>query len=355
MKLSLFKKIILSLATIGIVAFGGHYLLENRSQSVPIEESSNLAVGATSAGLRVHSFTYTGNATDNRDLTGFPFAPTFATVKPSDTTANDGVMSWVGLGTDKSFDPFSGASAPFADGIQAWNSDGIQIGASDYVNKSGTTYYGFAIAGPASVYYEGSYTGDGTTSNPVTGVGFQPDFLIIRRNGGSAGRFYMSQINQSSVWTASNGSAGFTTMGSDGFTVTSASSQVNSTGQTYYFVALKLETGYSAMGTFTGNVTDNRAITGVGFPPEVLIMKASSGAQAPVFRTSAHSGDDTSIWITTTANATDRIQSLDSDGFTVGADNQVNRSATTMGWYALRDNPGSADSQGNFFLLFDNF
>lgn len=302
-------------------------------------------------GLRVYPFTYVGNATDNTDLTGFPFAPTFAWVKPSDTTANDGAISWVGLGADKSFDPFSGATAPFANAIQAWNSDGIQIGASDFVNKSGTTYYGVAFAGDSSCYYEGSYVGDGGTSNAITGVGFQPDFLIIRRNGGSAGRFYMSQINQSCVWTASNGSAGFTTMDADGFTVISTSSQVNSAGQTYYFIALKLEAGYSAMGTFTGNVTDNRAITGVGFQPEVVIMKAASGAQAPVFRTSAHSGDDTSIWITTTANAADRIQSLDSDGFTVGADNQVNRSATTMGWYALRDNP-PISAGGDFFLMF---
>ncbi len=350
MKLSLFKKIILSLATIGIVAFGGHYLLENRSQSVPIEEPSNLAVGATSAGLRVYPFTYVGNATDNTDLTGFPFAPTFAWVKPSDTTANDGAISWVGLGSDKSYDP-AGGSTPSANMIQAWNSDGIQIGNSANVNSSGVTYYGVAMAGDSSCYYEGSYTGGGTTSHAITGVGFQPDFLIIKRDGGSPSRFYLSESNQSSVWTATNGSSGFTTMDADGFTLTSASSQVNQAATTYRFIAIKLEAGYSEMGSFTGNATDNRAITGVGFQPTVVIMKGNSGAQAPIFRTSVHSGDDTTFWISTTANAADLIQTLDSDGFTVGTGTQANRSATTMTWYALRDNP-PISAGGDFFLMF---
>lgn len=305
--------------------------------------------------LRFGSVKYTGDGTDNRDLTsGFSFPVALFWTKPADTTANDGAMSWSAMGSDKSFDP-SGSATPGANMIQAFNPggvNGVQLGSSDNVNKNGTDYYSVAINGDSTCFYQGSYTGNGTTSNPVTGVGFQPDLLFVRRDGGSAGRFYIRNSDQASTWSAANGSAGFFTMDSDGFTVTSTSSQVNTSGSTYYYVAIKFETGFSEAGSFTGNATDNRDIT-TTFNPEGVIMKANSGAQPPVFRTTANTGDDTSSWLSTTANFADGVQSLGTNKFTVGTNATVNRNATTMTWMAFRDNP-PVSAGGDFFLMFDD-
>jgi hypothetical protein len=44
-------------------------------------------------------------------------------------------------------------------------------------------------------------------------------------------------------------------------------------------------------GSYPGNGTDNRAITGLKFQPDVVIIKASNSAQEAVIRTSSMSGD----------------------------------------------------------------
>jgi len=43
-------------------------------------------------------------------------------------------------------------------------------------------------------------------------------------------------------------------------------------------------------GSYTENGTDNRAITGLKFQPDVVIIKASNSAQEAVIRTSSMSG-----------------------------------------------------------------
>lgn len=300
--------------------------------------------------MRVYPFTYTGNATDNTDITGCPFTPTLAWIKPADATANGGALSWVGLGSDLSFDP-SNSPNPSANMIQAWNSDGIEIGSAANVNSSGVDYYGVMMTGDSTEYAEGSYTGDGGTSNYIT-VGFQPDIIFFKRTSGSAsiGRFNTEIVNVAQSWSAANGSDMLDT-DATGYTITSASSQINGAGAGYKWVAFKNTSGFMATGTYTGNATDNRAITGVGFQPDVVVIKANSGAKVPVFRTSVHSGDDSSLWATTLANTTDRIQSLDSDGFTVGANDDVNMSGRVITWWAFRDNP-PASAGGDFFLTF---
>ena len=81
-------------------------------------------------------------------------------------------------------------------------------------------------------------------------------------------------------------------------------------------------------GSYTGNATDGRSITGVGFQPDVVIVKSASTGIA-VLRTSSMSGDNTKPMTGATALTANQIQSLTSDGFTVGTDSAVNASSTT--------------------------
>jgi hypothetical protein len=100
-------------------------------------------------------------------------------------------------------------------------------------------------------------------------------------------------------------------------------------------ITVNVSSAFVATGSYTGNNTDDRAITGIGFTPSVVIVKAAT-AQIAVARTDTMSGDASKPMTGNTALAANRIQSLDSDGFTVGTNNQVNQSTTAYSWVALR-------------------
>jgi hypothetical protein len=82
-----------------------------------------------------------------------------------------------------------------------------------------------------------------------------------------------------------------------------------------------------AVGSYTGNVTDNRSITGVGFQPVAMFIKSASASYSAQWRFGTVG--DLSGGVTTDAPTTDRIQAFESDGFQIGAANQVNASGIT--------------------------
>jgi hypothetical protein len=74
--------------------------------------------------------------------------------------------------------PFN-AGGPEFDSIIALLANGFSVG-STYVNSSGVTYYYVAwnqVAGKTSV---GSYVGNGVDNRSISGVGFQPRFVIVQ-------------------------------------------------------------------------------------------------------------------------------------------------------------------------------
>ncbi|MEZ5384331.1 MAG: SdrD B-like domain-containing protein [Prosthecobacter sp.] len=94
-----------------------------------------------------------------------------------------------------------------------------------------------------------------------------------------------------------------------------------------------------ATGTYTGNGVDNRSITGVGFQPDVVIIKGASSV-SPVIRTSTMSGDASKL-VTANSLVTNRIQSLLSDGFQVGNNSVVNSNGMRYDWIAFRAASGA--------------
>lgn len=101
---------------------------------------------------------------------------------------------------------------------------------------------------------------------------------------------------------------------------------------------------------WSGNSTDNRAITGIGFQPDVVVVVARTfvGGQAgsadfngSVIRTSSMVGDlSKPVRATGDVLAANLIQSLDSDGFTVGTDTLVNVSGEEYAALCLKAGVG---------------
>ena len=101
-----------------------------------------------------------------------------------------------------------------------------------------------------------------------------------------------------------------------------------------------LGTPYMITGTYTGN-GGTLNITGLGFQPDVVIIKETSNNKVAVIKTSTMSGADSKVMTGATATATNNITSLDADGFTVSnGGNIANINSQTYTFIAFKSSPG---------------
>lgn len=185
-----------------------------------------------------------------------------------------------------------------------------------------------------------SYTGNGTDNRAISGAGFQPDVVIVKRQqflDSGNGRIALSVMTAGeakALTLASAPATGFIrSIDADGFTV-STDANVNANGEAYHALCLKAHASDLKVGSYTGNGVDNRSITGVGFQPD-LVWVFSNGANLAVWRSSDISGDSTAYW-GGTAPAGNRIQALEADGFQVGTDAVVNADTVTYFYVAFK-------------------
>jgi len=100
--------------------------------------------------------------------------------------------------------------------------------------------------------------------------------------------------------------------------------------------------------SYVGDATTGRKITGLGFKPDVVLLKVdfTDGTtpvnSASILRTSSMVGDLSKPMISGVQGVDDspmvanQVQSLDVDGFTVGSDIRVNKNATAVFWTAWK-------------------
>lgn len=274
---------------------------------------------------------YIGNGSAH-SITGLGFQPDIIIIK-SDTTAGQVVLKTKDMSGDSTA-YLSGATANFTGGVTSLDSDGFTLGTSAQVNSASVVYQWTAIlSNGASGISVGTYTGNGLDNRDITGLGFQPDMVMVKGNTTQLGVWKSSsmtgEVTEYFSATAELASDGIQTLSSDGFQV-GTNATVNSNTLIYYYIAVKNSSGLFNVGTYTGNNTDNREITGVGFKPNFVFVKQAS-TQVAIMRTDTEYGDK-SLAFTATAQAADQIQALSDDGFQVGLTN-INTNATVY-YYA---------------------
>jgi hypothetical protein len=191
----------------------------------------------------------------------------------------------------------------------------------------------------------GSYTGNATDNRNITGVGFQPDAVIIKADTNQLAVMRTSTMAGDATKPLS-GATNLSTnriqaLQSDGFQI-GTDNQVNQGGgspPTYYWVAFKSYPGHMTLGTYTGNNT-SQSITGLGFSPEyVMVLGATNElavqrmpAMARTYEFEADNGSTTGI------------TSLDSNGFSLGNDDEVNNNAVTYHYVAFNEDVDEMDT-----------
>jgi hypothetical protein len=277
---------------------------------------------------------YQGNGADDRNIAGVGFRPDVVIVK-GDTGQTAAIRTSTMSGDAAK--PMTGNTALTANVIQSLNADGFQVGTNGRVNTTGVSYEWMAFRAQDGLLKVGSYTGNGT-SQSTSGLGFSPEYAAVLSAAGNAAVQRYSGMTTSFQFDADTGNAQrITALGGDGFTVGSQNT-VNANGGAYHWIAFNDSAGLVDVNSYTGNNTDNRNITGVGFQPEYLMVRANdtgTGRQG-VHRPATLPGDTTQRFDGNT-NVANAVQAIQSGGFQVGTDTAVNANTVAYHYLAIHD------------------
>ena len=223
------------------------------------------------------------------------------------------------------------------------------------------------------------YTGNDATSQSITGVGFQPDFVWLKNRGGtndhqwqdsvrgkSGSNYYYIQSNNANSQGVQSDNDGVNTFGTDGFTVGytnsgawnasstnyvswnwkagNSSGSANSDGSLASTVSVNTTAGISIV-KYTGNGSSGATVGhGLGAKPKVIILKAYQNAQqwasyweaitaSKYMRFNTTNGQNTSSarW-----NNTEPTTSV----FTIGNDGEVNTNTEDHIAYCFAEKKG---------------
>ena len=185
----------------------------------------------------------------------------------------------------------------------------------------------------------GAYTGNGT-SQAITGLGFAPDFVIVR--GRTDGDISQCTVARTKDMTSTYGlgrqtippwyANAVTSLDADGFTV-GTEDKVNKSGWLYYWVAFRNSgAGDFVIGKYTGDGNDNRDIAVVGMTqPEFLFLMGNG--QCAIYHHKDHPGTDAASPFDDVARP-NYVQKFNADGFQVGSSDWANELGTVF-YYAL--------------------
>ena len=257
---------------------------------------------------------YTGDGTDDRSITNDAnagdFSPDFLWVK-NRTSANGHALVDTTRGATKVLrSQATNAEETEANGIQAFETDGFEIGTSGLVNTSGNNYVAWqwkASGGTTSSNTSGSitstvqanttagfsivtYTGTGSQATVGHGLGVTPKMIIWKRR--DSGIDWSVQGTQSGMDTDrteltlnSTGaiSAVDSRLGrqsqwsSTTFEVNTYTAQ-NASGGTYVAYCFAEIEGYSKYGSYTGTGNSDGPMVFCGFRPSWVMVKRTDSA-----------------------------------------------------------------------------
>ena len=196
----------------------------------------------------------------------------------------------------------------------------------------------WAVPAHAYKFKQSSFTGNSTTQS-ITGVGFQPEFVVVQCGALSMWTCAALGANVTLFWSSSGASVAtcITSLDSDGFSVGQGSSgRCNTNLATCHYVAVASDAknDFSQQTYTTGaSPVDNRALTtSPSFQPALAIIRCKGcTTTVSVFHTTAMgNATDTPASTTTSVNAANIIQQLTSTGVEVGTATSVQTANETF-------------------------
>ena len=300
--------------------------------------------------------TWTGTGSPRTIAHNLGSVPGFIIVKRTDTTGNwicyhRSLNTTAGQMIVLNLSAYGALTEATSFNSTAPTSTVFTVGTGDETNGSGGTFVayifahnagGFGLSGTDNVISCGSYTGNGSTDGPVIDLGYEPQWLLIKSSSAS-----------NTAWTLIDNMRGMTVGGADaylkpnssdaettsldllsptatGFKLTSTLGLVNGAND-YIYIAIRRgpmrvpTSGTSVFEPKTMTATQaNLSITGVGFPPDLVINGVRSNANYGQQVTDRLRGVTKQVFTEydsaeNTTNGT-AVVSLNMNGISLGAD-----------------------------------
>jgi len=269
--------------------------------------------------------TYTGNGgtqtitNGGNNTIGTTFQPDFVWIKDRSSA------SWIhclydsvrGIGKTLNSTNTAAESGNSGDLLGSFNSNGFSVnttylgGTNVSTNANGDAFIGWqwkaggtgvtntngsitstVSANPTAGFSVVTYSGNGTAGATVGhGLGVTPAMVIYKARGlptgfpsGGSWLVWHQSISQSSFQTSStiqlNGFTGCTLLNGTNASLTYGfDGQINGSGTTYVAYCFAAISGYSAMGSFTGNGSSDGPFIFTGFRPRWILFKRTDVAQ----------------------------------------------------------------------------
>ena len=240
--------------------------------------------------------TYTGDGIDPKTLNhNLQSIPGCIIIKCTSTTSNWRVHS-TSLDATLVLNLTNAAFIP--DGlIKNLTSTTFDVNNSADVNSSGATYVaylfahnagGFGLSGGDNVISCGSYTGNGSATGPVVTLGYEPQWLLIRKSSNTGNWQIMDNMRGLPVGSADatlqanltniETSVEYVSPTATGFQITSTNTEVNTSAATYIYIAIRrgpmkvptVGTQVYKAQSRTGNDSTGSTLT-AQFPPDLIM------------------------------------------------------------------------------------
>jgi len=325
---------------------------------------------------------YTGNATDDRNLTNSAnagdFKPDWLWLKERSSTSSHMIHD-SNRGTSQAvFSDTDGAQDEDTNRVQAFQTNGFQVGTASTVNQNTITMVAWqwkcnggtkadnddgSVTVNLQVNQEagfsiGTYSGTGSELTVGHGLGVTPKMHITKKlNAADAWNVYHESLGNTHGLRLNNGDAkedfgfyGDTSPTSSVFTVGGVTNndRLNTNGGSYVFYSFAEKQGYSKFGSYVGNGNANGAFVYTGFKPAWVMRKCSTASEQwhiqDTKRLDFNNDSDSSILIPSNANteATNTNLNMDilSNGFKCrSSDGAGNGSGRTYVYMAFAEHP----------------
>lgn len=199
------------------------------------------------------------------------------------------------------------------------------------------------------------YRGDGSGNQSITGMGMNADLYWIKRRDAAGGWNCVDTVRGPHKRLELHGTGAdydqtlLQSFDSDGFTT--GVTGVGVSGGSYVAFgwdagANNASTGHSSV-TYVGSGTDNMAVSGLPFSPDLLIIKERNGTEWHNVFDTVRGSNKMVFTNATNAEVTDdnRVTSFTNNGFKVGTDSATNTSGDT--YVAWAWDAGDSDAASN--------
>ena len=254
--------------------------------------------------------TWTGTGANRTIAHDLGVVPGCIIVKRTDTTGDWQVYHRGNTAAPETDYLVLNSTSQFVDDNTRWNdtlptSTVFSLGTDATVNASGGTYVAYLFAhdplgtsgdGSDGLIACGSYTGNGSTTGPVIDLGWEPQWLLVRKSDGVGNWQIVDNMRgmpvgsadatlQANLSGAEITTADYVSPNSTGFQVVSTNSTVNTSGSTYIYIAIRRgpmrepTVGTQVFSANTSNAATGTKIT-TGFPVDMQITGWRTSAES---------------------------------------------------------------------------